>query len=387
MKISILTPDFSNNCFGRAWLLAKILQAHFDIEVIGPAFGVGIWKPLESLSDFKTIMVKGYVDGRFEFKKMLKHVSGDLIYASKPLMPSFGVGVVKKFLDRKPLVLDIDDWELGFGKEFYDSLIWPKKINDFLLSMSNWRSYYYTAILNRFIWLANDLTVSGKVLHAKYGGTIVWHGRDVSTFNQKRYDKAKLRRKHLQQEAKELKIIGFMGTPRPHKGLEDLLDAVSLLNDQNVLLLILASDEDSYSSKLKEKIEILNLRRSVSFLPEYPFDELPELLSIIDLVVVPQRMKSSSLGQVPAKIFDAMAMGKPIIATNVYDIPDILEDCGWIVQPENPKQLAKTIKYVLKHPEEAHDRGKKAREKCESEYSWKRMEDNLLNIFRRYDTN
>lgn len=42
MKISILTPDFSHNCFGRAWLLAKVLQRHYDIEVIGPAFGDGI---------------------------------------------------------------------------------------------------------------------------------------------------------------------------------------------------------------------------------------------------------------------------------------------------------------------------------------------------------
>jgi glycosyltransferase involved in cell wall biosynthesis len=239
--------------------------------------------------------------------------------------------------------------------------------------------------MDKLIWLANDLTVSGKVLQEKYGGTIIWHGRDVNTFNQKRYDKAKLRRKHLQHEDRELTTIGFIGTPRPHKGLEDLLAAVSLLNDHKVLLLILAADEDNYSSKLREKIEILNLRRSVSFLPEHPFEKLPELLSIIDLVVVPQRIRSSALGQVPAKIFDAMAMGKPIIATNVCDIPEILSDCGWVVQPENPKQLAETIRYVLEHPAEAKDRGKKAREKCKIEYSFERMEENLLKVFQRYE--
>jgi glycosyltransferase involved in cell wall biosynthesis len=387
MKISILTPDFSNNCLGRAWLLAKLLQNHFSVEVIGPAFGRNIWKPLRNACDFQTKIVKGNPGGRFEFKKMLNSISGDMIYATKPLMASFGVGLVKKIRTRKPLVLDIDDWELGFGKEFYDSLIWPKKINDFFLSKSNWRSYYYTVIMDKLIWLANDLTVSGKILQAKYGGTIIWHGRDVSAFNQKKYDKAELRRKHLQHEDRELTIIGFIGTPRPHKGLEDLLDAVSLLDDQNVLLLILAAHEDSYSSKLRQKIEILNLRRSVSFLPEHPFEKLPELLSIIDLVIVPQRMRSSALGQVPAKIFDAMAMGKPIIATNVCDIPEILSDCGWVVQPEHPKQLAETIRYVLKHPAEAKDRGKKAREKCKSEYSLERMEENLLKVFQRYERN
>ena len=387
MKISILTPDYSNNCFGRSWLLAKLLQRHYKIEMVGPAFGAGIWKPLRNACDFQIKIVNGNPGGRFEFKKMLNLISGDMIYATKPLMASFGVGLVKKIRTRKPLILDIDDWELGFGKEFYDSLIWPKKLNDFFLSKSNWRSYYYTVIMDKLIWLANDLTVSGKILQAKYGGTIIWHGRDVSTFNQKKYDKAELRRKHLQHDGQELTTIGFIGTPRPHKGLEDLLDAMSLLDDQNVLLFILAGDEDSYSSKVREKIKILNLSQSVTFLPEQPFEKLPELLSIIDLVIVPQRMRSSAFGQVPAKIFDAMAMGKPIVATNVCDIPYILGDCGWIVKPENPKELAETIRYVLQHPSEAKERGKKAREKCKSEYSLERMEENLLKVFQRYERN
>ncbi len=120
--------------------------------------------------------------------------------------------------------------------------------------------------------------------------------------------------------------------------------------------------------------------------PLHPFEKLPEFLSIIDLVVVPQRIRSSSLGQVPAKIFDAMAMGKPIIATNVCDIPEILSGCGWIVQPENPKQLAETMRYVLEHPDEAKDRGKKAREKCKGEYNWERMEENLCKVFQKYES-
>lgn len=48
MKISILTPDFLHNCFGRAWLLAKVLQRHYHVEMIGPAFGDGIWGLLKN---------------------------------------------------------------------------------------------------------------------------------------------------------------------------------------------------------------------------------------------------------------------------------------------------------------------------------------------------
>ncbi len=90
-----------------------------------------------------------------------------------------------------------------------------------------------------------------------------------------------------------------------------------------------------------------------------------------------------------------MAMAKPIISTNVpvcvlrtgrSDIPEIMDSCGWIVEPENPKQLAKTIKYVFDHPVEAKEQGLKAREKCVKEYSWDVMKEKLIPIFEKYKT-
>jgi len=44
MKMSILTPDLSHSCLGRAYLLAKILQRRYDVEIIGPLFRDGLWE-------------------------------------------------------------------------------------------------------------------------------------------------------------------------------------------------------------------------------------------------------------------------------------------------------------------------------------------------------
>jgi len=44
MKISILTPDLSHNCLGRAYLLVKILQRHYKVEIVGPIFGDGVFE-------------------------------------------------------------------------------------------------------------------------------------------------------------------------------------------------------------------------------------------------------------------------------------------------------------------------------------------------------
>ena len=42
IKILILSPDLSHNCLDRSYLLAKILQRHYEVEIIGPMFGEGI---------------------------------------------------------------------------------------------------------------------------------------------------------------------------------------------------------------------------------------------------------------------------------------------------------------------------------------------------------
>ncbi|NIO20538.1 MAG: glycosyltransferase, partial [Candidatus Aenigmarchaeota archaeon] len=90
-----------------------------------------------------------------------------------------------------------------------------------------------------------------------------------------------------------------------------------------------------------------------------PFHRIPEYLACSDLVVIPQNNVPSNFAQVPAKLFDAMAMAKPIISTKMSDMPEILEDCGFIVDPDNPRDLAGKIDYILTNPDEAKEIGEK----------------------------
>ncbi|MDB9823139.1 glycosyltransferase [Deltaproteobacteria bacterium] len=379
MKISILTPDFSHNCFGRAWLLAKLLQKNYEIEVIGPIFGDDIWRPLKDECDFPIKIVKGSSKGQFEFKKMLRLISGEVIYASKPLMASFGVSIVKKFFGLKTLVLDIDDWELGFGKEFYDSLSWYKKINDFRLSISNFRSYYYSIILDRLVPFANAVTVSGDVLRREYGGTVIWHGRDSDLLDPAKFNSYELKKKHLHIGDKSY-LVSFIGSPRPHKGLEDLIKAIEDLDNKDIFLMIVGMDNSKYCQKLTGRINSSIIKERVLVFPEQPFEMLPEYLAISDLTVIPQKKEAASYGQVPAKLFDAMSMAKPIIATKLYDIPFILNGCGWIIEPDDTVQLKETIDFVITHPAKAAELGLRARERFEQKFSSKIMEERLFSI-------
>ena len=115
-------------------------------------------------------------------------------------------------------------------------------------------------------------------------------------------------------------------------------------------------------------------------LPKIPFDELPKHLSAADILVVPQRDTTDTQGQIPAKLFDAMAMAIPVVATHVCDIPEVLGGNGYLVEPGKPKELARALKYVLDHPEEAKEQGLRARQRCVEFYDIKVMEIKLQHL-------
>jgi glycosyltransferase involved in cell wall biosynthesis len=87
-----------------------------------------------------------------------------------------------------------------------------------------------------------------------------------------------------------------------------------------------------------------------------PIRDLPKLLSLTDLIVI-QTKSPVSIGQTPAKVFDAMAMAKPIIGTSTSELPEILKGCCWIVEPGNIKQLPEAIQYILDHPLQSKEMG------------------------------
>jgi len=377
MKISLLCPFLSNNCLGRAFVLAKVLARRYDVEVVGPVSEEGIWEPLrqESLS-YKAVVSKHGLNSIGTMRSLLTEATGDVIYASKPLLPSFGIGLLRKFQSRVPLVLDIDDWELGayLSLGALDRLKLVYNLNTGRLD-----AYYpFIWLMYRLIRYADSITVSSRFLQNKHGGVVVPHGRDTVSFDPARFDGLGLRKQYGLAGT----VVMFLGTLRPRKGVEDLINAVKLLARNDILTVIAGVN---WSSPFTKRLARLGGDRTRLFGMQ-PFSEIPAFLAMADVVVIPQRLENFTIAQVPAKIFDAMAMAKPIVATNVSDIPLILSDgCGIVVEPQNIEQLAEAINWVLENENEAREMGARAREKCVKDYSWNAMEEILIKVFAQYE--
>ncbi len=386
MKISILSPNLSSNCLGRAYLLAKILQRRYEVEIVGPVFSDGIWKPLadDKSIAYKPIEIRGTFKACHLFWALVKVANGDVIYASKPFFLSYDVGLLKKWVSKKPLILDIDDWDLGFLIDGSKNPKWLKSISlseikRFLLWPDS--SYLWTAVNERMARFADKTTVSNSFLQNKFGGSIIWHARDTADFDPVRFDKQAIRKRYGIDE--DEKIVLFCGTPRPHKGIEDLI--VAMRDVTKASLMFVGKDEGQYSQELISRALVTLGSGRVLTYGFQDFSKISEFLTMSNVVVIPQRKCYASAGQMPAKVFDAMSMAKPIIATNVSDLPEILKDCGWLVDSGDSNALGRSIQYVLDHPDEGEAMGRKARKKCIEMYSYNAMERPLCDMFKTYE--
>ena len=334
MKISVLCFDLSSNAFGRAWLLAQTLSGVYDVEIIGTSRKGGIWAPMSDLE----IPVKEFMWDRYpKFSRIKKNIlaaiDGDIILASKLMPTSFGIGLQKKYSSGKPLIVDIDDWELGF---FYHSGFWGG-VGRFL-NFSNPNGLPYVWRMERLVGEADAVLVSNRFLQKKFKGVLLPHCRDTSVLDPQKFNPDEIKGK---MGLTDKKVVMFLGTPRPHKGIDDLLIALKQINIPGLRLVIIGVENQQ--DILKEVDQ--SIRDRVVVLTKIPFQNLPEFLSAADIIAIPQRQTSDSVGQIPARLFDAMSMAKPIIATRVSDIPEVLEDCGYLVDPSEPSQLADGIQY------------------------------------------
>lgn len=161
------------------------------------------------------------------------------------------------------------------------------------------------------------------------------------------------------------KVVGLVGRLSPLKGHEDLLFAIPkvLAYDENVLLLLVGDDSifdsnENYAERLRTLVSRLELEDHVIFTGFRSDTE--NVYACIDVVVAPSH--EEAFGMV---VLEGMAMGKPVIASTVGGVPEVLTpDSGILVPPKNPKELARAIIRVLANPEGARLMAEQARKRA-----------------------
>jgi hypothetical protein len=326
VKINVVCHDLSNNCLGRAHVLARLLARSHDVDIVGRMRGDHLWEPLRCDAAVPVRVLPRGVD----LRRALAALDGDLVYAVKPKAGSLGLGLLARARHGIPLIADIDDWEMAF---FLDN---PRWLLRNAMEVWNPNNLYTTWAMERMSRRADAITVSTTFLQRRFGGTIIPHARSAGMFPSAAGGDARLR-DDLGLAGKH--VVLFLGSLRPHKGL------------------VVGPDAQ------------LPDRPDLRVVGPQPFSALPRFLALADVVVLAQRRSRISAAQLPAKVFDAMAMARPVIATRVSDLPKVLEGCGVIVEPNSIVELAHAIARLMADPEERARLGARARQRFVDQFS------------------
>ncbi|WP_164932786.1 glycosyltransferase family 4 protein [Halorubrum amylolyticum] len=341
-------------------MLAQLIERNHEVEIVGPQLEEDIWEPIQDEYEYKGIKTGSRL---YQFPlaipDLLDKISGDVVYASKPRTTSYGLSLLATLGRDKPLILDIDDWETGFSHRHGKIKTYAKGIPQ-LLTVN---SVYYRRFFEALSGLANARTVSNQFLQDRFRGTVIPHAKDTDKLDPSRYNKARVRGE-LDLPSDDF-LVMFSGTPRTYKGVDDLARAVAAIDRNDVRAVVVGAHESEYMDTVRQLGGDSIIIRGIQ-----PFDEIPKWLSAADVIAIPQKDNPVTWGQMPSKVFDAMAMAKPVIASDVSDLPLVLEDCGRIIEPGNVEQLQTSIVELQDHPGLRKSLGCRARERCIEKYSY-----------------
>ncbi|MGD1914329.1 MAG: glycosyltransferase family 4 protein [Rivularia sp. (in: cyanobacteria)] len=378
-KVSLVVSDLSGGGSVRAFLLAQILiKLNYKVEVVGFLFGKELYAIPPSKISVVSIAGTNYPKFLSCSRQLLQKIDGDIIYAVKPKPTSFGVSLVAKLNRRRPLLLDMDDWELSwYGGDQWKYRPNPKQLYRDIFKQNGALKFpdhpLYLQWTERLVSNADAITIDTQFLQERFGCTYVPNGKDTEMFDPHKYYGEASKEKY---GLSGYRILMFPGAPRPHKGVEDVLIALDKLNQPSLRLVIVGgSPYDDYDDRLQKK-----WGRWIIKLPKCPVELMPEVLAAADIVVVPQRDTLTARAQFPLKLSDGMAMAKPVLSTRVGDIPEILGDTGYLVDPSSPEQIAEQIELIFENLEQAYQKGQQARERCIKQYSLETMASTLSQV-------
>lgn len=374
-KVSVLSWDMSRNHFAKAFCVAEALSKHVEVELISYRFfEEGVFQPLaEAKPDFETKYFEGgdFPDFFDNFARGVDAITGDAIYAVKPRLTSFGVGLLANYHTGKPLMLECNDLETVVGSAKANDAHTSHTLDAVFNVMDK------AAVPHDVIWsqvldpLVPQIPVTfthniNLNIHYHNRSLYMRNIKDDRLYDPSRYDRDQIRRSL--SFGPEDRVILFGGLVRKHKGIFELIELLERLKDPRYKLLVVGSRETPDLRKVSQQHG-----ESVVILPPQPPERMAEINLAADLVVLwfDPNIPAGHY-QSPYKMSDALAMGPSIISSPTSDLADFARrKLVWNVAFGDRDGLVAKIHEVFSDPAERLRRQERARAFFQREFSYK----------------
>jgi glycosyltransferase involved in cell wall biosynthesis len=287
----------------------------------------------------------------FEIARIIKEKNPDLVHVNLFYSALFSIIPVKFY--GKPFI-----WVI----QTLNDLLKYKIFTKFLINFSD------KTILTckDFIRLAKENYFDISKLQ------VIYTGLNMSEFQLKESsgDEIEINGKKIKKP-----IVAMIGRfDRYQKGHQYFIEAARIINEKmpEVDFLVVGGaaneEEEKFKKELEERVKEIGLSEKIIFTGFYP--DLIYLLSNVEIVVIP------SLYEAPSAVaMEASAMRRPVVASNVGGIPEVIIDgeTGFLVPPKYPQAIAEKVIFLLKNPQIAREMGEKGYQRIKDNFTQERL--------------
>jgi glycogen synthase len=201
---------------------------------------------------------------------------------------------------------------------------------------------------------------------------VIHNGVDADAF--RRTEAREVLARHQVREP----YVLFVGRISEQKGIFQLLEAARALPDE-VSLVLCASSPDTPELAARLQAAVAGRPRVQWINAMLPVSEVVQLYSHAAVFACPSIYEPFGLINL-----EAMACGTPVVASRVGGIPEVVVDgeTGWLVPPGDPAALAEALRGALADPTRARRMGEAGRRRVEAHFSWDRIAEHTLAVYR-----
>lgn len=372
-KVSILSWDMSRNHFAKAYCVAEALSKHVEVELISYRFFEQAFQPLaDRAPSFECKYFEGdaFPDFFDNFAQGIEAITGDVIYAVKPRLTSFGLGLLANYHTGKPLMLECNDLETVVSQAKASDTHVTRQLTDILSDLGKAKIPYeqiWSEILDPLVAGIPTVFTHNINLNLHYDRRCLYmrNIKDPALYAPDMFD-----RDITRQElgfAPDDRVILFGGLVRRHKGVFELVNLLTALADPRYKLLVVGSRETPDLATLSKE-----MKDNIVILPPQPPERMAAINHASDLVILWQDPDvPAGHYQSPYKMSDAFAMGPAIIASPTSDMAEFADRGLLLTVPYgDQKRLISTIRRVFDQPEQTAARRQQARKYFEREFSY-----------------
>lgn len=208
--------------------------------------------------------------------------------------------------------------------------------------------------------------------------TVIERGRDPARLGEPSPDRRERSRRSLGLEPDD-EVLVNLGRQEYQKGLDVLIRAVELLAARRPHLVVVQAGRRGHASDhLHALRDQASLHDRVHFMGHR--DDVPEILAAADVFVFPSRYEG--LG---GSLVEAMALGLPVVASDIPALREVLEPGGnaVLVPPGKPAELAEAIVSLLDDGARRAAFGQRSRQLFEARFALERSVDRMMALYRR----